>query len=85
MEHIFCDGPNKFTNMTDDIGAYCEAITQNTYINVDEEGTEASGVTKVTMATRCMPQQFVVNRPFSFYIVDNEGLVFFYGVVNVPN
>lgn len=59
-------------------------VLHNTYIAVDEEGTEAAAVTGLAMvgttALQEEPLVVKINRPFNFYIVDKqEGFVIFEG------
>ncbi len=64
------------------------SVIQDTYIAVDEEGTEAAAVTVITMeATAAMPDEpyaeFKANRPFQFAIRDNKsGEILFAGAYN---
>jgi hypothetical protein len=61
---------------TDGSGSKCiQKIKQKTYINVDEEGTEAAVVTANVVGETCMRQpefkkiEFIADRPFSFFII----------------
>lgn len=73
------------------IKAYISQVLQKTYMDVNEEGTEAAAVTAVTMtralasATPVKPISFTVDRPFMVALVHtptNELL--FLGVINDP-
>ena len=59
-----------------------------TYVDVNEEGTEAAAVTTINMFQVSMPpppQQFVADHPFIFTILDNEsGTIFFMGRISDP-
>ena len=63
-------------------------VIQNTYIAVDEEGTEAAAVTVISMeAMAAMPEEpyaeFTADRPFQFAIRDNKsGEILFAGAYN---
>jgi serpin B len=66
-------------------------VKQNSYVDVDEKGTEAAAVTTVTMvgmAVRMPPPnrfEMIVDRPFLFMISDCvSGSILFIGVVNDP-
>ena len=64
-------------------------IIQKTYINVDEEGTEAAAVTAITVRLTAMrPEKSVamkLNRPFVYAIINNENNeVLFMGKVGNP-
>ncbi len=64
------------------------SVLQDTYIAVDEEGTEAAAVTVITMeATSAAPEEpyaeFKADRPFQFAIRDNKsGEILFAGAYN---
>jgi serpin B len=61
-----------------------------TFIEVNEEGTEAAAVTAVVMKLTSVsegprPFEMIVDRPFFFAIVDREtGLVLFMGSIVNP-
>ena len=65
-------------------------VKHKTYVDVNEEGTEAAAVTSIGVratAVRVEPRTFYmeVNRPFLFAIRDNQsGEVLFLGVVQKP-
>ncbi|NPV14372.1 serpin family protein [candidate division WOR-3 bacterium] len=61
-------------------------VKHKSFVEVNEEGTEAAAVTSVEMVLAAVPSQprfeMVVNRPFLFAIQDNEtGAILFLGVV----
>jgi serpin B len=63
---------------------------QKTYVDVNEEGTEAAAVTAVSMSKGMFEgppkaKQFIVDRPFAFAIVnDKTGQLLFLGAINDP-
>jgi serine protease inhibitor len=65
-------------------------VKHKTFVEVNEEGTEAAAVTSVTMvATSMAPPdkefRMIVDRPFFFAIRDNQtGLILFMGVILDP-
>jgi serpin B len=62
-------------------------VKHKTFIEVNEEGTEAAAVTSVGIFTTSMPQYYRLNfdRPFLFFIRENSsGLIMFAGQVNNP-
>ncbi len=64
---------------------YITKVAHKTFIEVNEEGTEASAVTNVGVGIRSFPQRFIVDRPFFFAIRDGEtGTVLFIGTVVEP-
>lgn len=62
---------------------------QKTFIQVDEEGTEATAATGAMAAASndgapAGPFEFRADHPFAYFIWVREGLVYFAGVVNDP-
>ncbi|MDE0483446.1 MAG: serpin family protein [Candidatus Poribacteria bacterium] len=71
----------------EDLGAnlYIDKVSHKTFIEVNEEGTEAAAVTIVGVVKTSLPPQFTVDRPFFFAIRDNETkTVLFMGTVVEP-
>ena len=60
-------------------------VIQATFVNVDEEGTEAAAVTVATMPNCVMPVRtltFYINRPFVYIIREKtSGTILFMGKV----
>ena len=77
----------EFSGMSD-IPAKIDFVKQDTYISVDEIGTEAAAVTTVGMVMTSMPSEpqkvvFNANRPFIYVIQENyTGSILFMGIVN---
>ncbi len=68
---------------------YLDSVVQNTFIDVNEEGTSAGAVTEMIMeATSAPPEErktIVFDRPFLYAILDNQtGLPLFLGSVTNP-
>lgn len=66
---------------------YISEVKHKTFVEVNEEGTEAAAVTSVDVGVTAMPETFsmVVNRPFFFTITDDmTGTILFMGAVNEP-
>lgn len=88
MESAFSDGAD-FSNMTSASVAINE-VKHKTFVEVNEQGTEAAAVTSVGVALTSaqMPEepfQMVVNRPFFCAIRDNQtGTVLFMGSLREP-
>jgi serpin B len=69
---------------------YVSEVRQKTFVQTDEEGTEAAAVTMAPLplpsgipAPEPPPIELIVDRPFLFTIVDaRTGLILFLGVVN---
>lgn len=63
-------------------------VWQKAFIAVDELGTEAAAATAVGVSATSVPVdvvQFVVNRPFLFFIRDQNGAVLFSGQIVDPS
>jgi serpin B len=68
-------------------GIYISKVKQKTYVDVNEEGTEAAGVTSVELREFANPDHFVVraDRPFLFVIRERfSETVLFTGVLVAP-
>ena len=64
---------------------FISEVLQKTFVNVDEEGTEAAAVTKVTMRVTSGSSAFVVDRPFVFAIREKfSGTILFIGTMAEP-
>jgi len=66
-------------------------ILQRTYLDVNEESTEAAAVTSVIVKTQAIlpntpePEKVVVDHPFLFALRDNEtGLILISGYISKP-
>jgi serpin B len=86
---------NAFTSAADfsamaDEPLFVSEVKQKSYVDVNEEGTEAAAVTTVVMkATAIMepvkPFEMIVDRPFFFAIADSQTqTILFMGIVNNP-
>ena len=85
MKDAFDAYKAKFANMSD-AELYIGLLQQFTYINVDEEGTEAAAVTVGGMFETSFdpssPVPFFVNRPFAFMIKEKStGAILFMGKI----
>ena len=67
---------------------YIEKVVHKTFVEVNEEGTEAAAATSVQVGVTSLPPppiSFIVDRPFFFAIRDNETkMVLFMGVLMEP-
>jgi serine protease inhibitor len=73
-----------FTRLTP-VGARIDFVKQNTYLEVDEEGTTAAAVTTVGVRPISMPMPFVVDRPFLLVIRERlSGTILFIGAIGDP-
>lgn len=78
-----------FSAMSPDTRVNIDEVKHKTFVEVNEEGTEAAAVTAVKMTLAAfMPSQpfsMIVDRPFFCAIVDNQtGLVLFMGSIVEP-
>ncbi len=83
-------GRANFSEMFETQAGCISRVLQKTYMDVNEEGTEAAAVTAVIMAARAMrvespPVEFVVDRPFVVALVDrNTNEILFLGSIVDP-
>jgi serpin B len=64
---------------------YISNVKQKTFVNVDEEGTEAAAVTSVEITVTSMPPTMNVDRPFLVAIRERfSGTILFIGRVGDP-
>jgi serine protease inhibitor len=63
-------GPADFSNINPSAGLYISMVKHNSFVEVNEEGTEAAAVTVVEIVEVSMPSfiPFVADRPFLFAI-----------------
>ncbi|WOV87879.1 serpin family protein [Sporosarcina oncorhynchi] len=89
MPSVFTESAD-FSHMVEgDANLFISTVKQKTYIDVNEEGTEAAAVTGVqvgvTSAPADGPFHMEMNRPFFLMITDEEtGVVLFVGYVANP-
>lgn len=88
MTDAFSSGSADFTKMTDIKPFFLTKALQKTFVEVNEEGTEAAAVTIIGGGTTSVPPppfNFVVNRPFMTTIVDERTkTVLFMGLIYNP-
>ena len=83
MKRIFGGG---FANISD-VPVAVSYIKQKTFVDVNEEGTEAAAVTAIAVATSVPPPpvQFFANRPFLYLIKEKStGVILFIGRMDEP-
>lgn len=66
-----------FSGMTEDERLMIDAVVHQTFIDVDEEKTEAAAATVMMMVTTAMPVmrpkvEFHADHPFTYFIVDDD-------------
>lgn len=67
MTDAFVPRVANFTNMTD-WEVFVSFVKQNSFVKVDETGTEAAAVTTIGIGVVSMPPSFDANKPFIFAI-----------------
>lgn len=84
MEKAFVDGA--LMNIASEPHApFISDIYHKTFVEVNEEGTEAAAVTVVEVGDNAMPSGFYADRPFVFVIRDDRtGSILFIGKVENP-
>jgi serpin B len=89
MRAAFVDGGADFSRMSS-LGSllYISLVKQKTYVDVNEEGTEAAAVTNVGISLTSAPvrRAFIVDRPFIFVLRERlSGTILFMGkIVRLP-
>ena len=86
MSNAFCYGCANFLRMSP-VGdqLFISFVKQNTFVNVNEEGTEAAAVTTVGVGVTSLPPSIRFDRPFVFVIRERlSGTILFMGKVAVP-
>ena len=85
MGIAFDDRAADFTGIHPPGGLFISEVKHKTFIQVDEEGTEAAAVTQVVLAQASGPGLFAVNRPFLFAIRERlSGTILFMGKMVDP-
>jgi serpin B len=86
MEAAFCNSPAvDFSAMFPGVPACLSAVKHKTFVDVNEEGTEAAAVTSVEVGVTSAPASFDVDRPFVFAIREAlSGTILFIGVIGDP-
>lgn len=84
MTDAFMPGTANLRNISDG-DLYVDFVKQNTFVEVNEEGTEAAAVTTVGINELSMGPMFVANRPFVFAIRERtSNTLLFIGAVSNP-
>jgi serpin B len=90
MVDAFLPGVADFSGLSDDalaLGLFVSKVKQKNFVDVNEEGTEAAGVTMVQIDRSAVPDRFVfrADHPFIFAIRERfSGTVLFVGVFMEP-
>ena len=87
MRDAFIPGGADFTRMSPSgHNLYIDKVKQKTYVDINEEGTEAAAVTSVGISYTSAPPLMRVDRPFIFVIRERlSGTILFMGkIVRMP-
>jgi serine protease inhibitor len=88
MGIAFDEGLADFSRMIDlppSLNAYLDFVRQDTFLRVDEEGTEAAAVTTVGVGVTSAPPSLVVDRPYLLVIRERlSGTILFMGAIGDP-
>ena len=74
-----------FSNMFDNVEVHISDVIHKTFIEVDQNGTEAAAATVILMTKNSLPmpeeiKEFKANRPFTYFIRDEvSGEILFLG------
>ncbi|MGC9314202.1 MAG: serpin family protein [bacterium] len=93
MPDAFTAAKADFSGITPFDPAWISRVIHKTFIEVDEEGTEAAAVTAIEMVGSMAPEMdppepftMLVNRPFFCGIIErNSGAILFMGTIFKPN
>jgi len=84
MHRIFKPGGN-LNGIADDPRLFVSEIKHKTFVEVNEEGTEAAAVTSIEIRKTSMPPSFIANRPFIYLIKEKStGAILFIGRMDEP-
>ncbi|GAB4015680.1 serpin family protein [Spirosoma koreense] len=74
-----------FSKISTQTGLTLSFVKQNTFVAIDEQGTEAAAVTTGGVSTTSMPQATLCDRPFVFVIHEKTtGTILFVGKIADP-
>jgi serine protease inhibitor len=87
MGVAFAAGVADFSGIDGNDDLYIDKVKHKTYVKVDEEGTEAAGVTSVEVGlTSIMTPYFLANHPFVYVIREKtSGSILFIGKLIEPH
>lgn len=87
MRVAFTDRANftRLTPVATRLPVCIDFVRQKSFVQVNEEGTEAAAVTAVGISVTSLPPSFVVDRPFFFAIRERySGTILFMGAIGDP-
>lgn len=84
MGLAFSESDADFSNICDE-RIFINDVKHKTYLKIDEEGTEAAGLTSVEFVTTSVPATMLINKPYVLAIRDREsGSILFIGKIEDP-
>jgi len=85
MQTVFSEHAD-LTGISTATRLYLALLQQNTFIEVDEQGTKAAAVTSAWAKDSAMPSDpFICDRPFAYFIRDvKHGIILFAGCLSNP-
>ncbi len=85
MEVAFTPFVANFSKIRPENDLYIDKVKHKTFVDVNEEGTEAAAVTSVGFGIISVPGPFLVDRPFLFVIRERfSGAIIFMGKILDP-
>ncbi|XP_031214241.1 serpin B6-like isoform X2 [Mastomys coucha] len=78
MTDAFVEDRADFSGIASKEGLFLSKVIHKSFVEVNEEGTEAAAATAANIGLRCMVPYFCANRPFLFFIQHSKthGIVF---------
>lgn len=78
MTDAFEQGMADFSGIASKEGLFLSEVIHRSFVEVNEEGTEAAAATTANVGFRCMVPYFCANHPFLFFIQHSRtnGIVF---------
>lgn len=74
-----------FAGIDNSTNLFISNVMHTAFVDVNESGTEAAAITMITVATKSMTRQFIVDHPFIFLIRENaSGTILFLGRITDP-
>lgn len=84
MVNAFLPGTADLSGIAD-ADIFVSFVKQNTFVDVNEEGTEAAAVTTIGVELTSMPNSYIINKPFVFIIRERTtNTLLFIGKVENP-
>ncbi len=85
MPKAFSSSQADFTKIRKSGGVYIDEVVHQSFVEVDEKGTEAAAATAVIIKVTSTGETFIANRPFVFVIRDNiTNSILFIGKMMMP-